>query len=97
MMKCFVKSEIMKCVNSAPKLRFNIATLIHPTAYVSPTAMSEKGSIIQPKAIVNAHSVVKEGCIVSIGAIVDHDVIIEEYAHVNAGSICKAGSHISVL
>lgn len=71
---------------------FTIPVLIHPTAYVSNSAVIGKGTVIEPKAIVNANSKVGIGCIISVGAIVDHDVILEGCVHVNAGAICKAGS-----
>ncbi len=74
---------------------YHIPVLIHPTAYVSPSADIESGTIVEPKAIVNANSIVKEGCIISVGAIVDHDVILEPCVHVNAGAICKAGSKVA--
>lgn len=89
-----VRKELLQ---KAEKLDFSIATLVHATAYVSPTATVEKGTIIEAKAIVNANSIIKSGCIISVGAIVDHDVIVEEYSHVNTGAICKAGSHIETL
>jgi len=72
----------------------NITTLIHPTAYISPSATVCVGTVIEPKAIVNAHSSIGKGCIISVGSIVDHDVMIENFVHINAGAICKAGSHI---
>ena len=68
--------------------------LIHPTAYISPSAKIEKGTIVEPKALVNANSLIKRGSIISVGAIVDHDVLVNECCHVNAGAICKAGSNI---
>lgn len=89
-----VRKELLQ---KAEELGFSIATIVHATAYVSPTATVEKGTIIEAKAIVNANSVIKSGCIISVGAIVDHDVIVEEYSHVNTGAICKAGSHIETL
>ena len=89
-----VRKELLQ---KAEELGFSIVTIVHATAYVSPTATVEKGTIIEAKAIVNANSVIKSGCIISVGAIVDHDVIVEEYSHVNTGAICKAGSHIETL
>ena len=89
-----VRKELLQ---KAEELGFSIATIVHATAYVSPTATVEKGTIIEAKAIVNANSVIKSGCIISVGALVDHDVIVEEYSHVNTGAICKAGSHIETL
>lgn len=83
-----------RLLEKAKEIHFTIATLIHPSAYVSSSAVIEAGTVIEPKAIVNANTIVKKGCIISVGAIVDHDVVIEEYVHVNAGAICKAGSHI---
>lgn len=74
----------------------NIATLIHPTAYVSPTAFISAGVVIEPKAIVNTNTLIGKGCIVSVGAIVDHDVKVDSFAHINAGAICKAGSYIGI-
>ncbi len=71
-----------------------VATLVHPTAYVSPSASIDAGTIIEPKAIVNTKSVIRKGCIISVGAIVDHDAVIGNYAHVNAGAICKGGARV---
>lgn len=74
---------------------YSIPVLIHPTAYVSRSAVIAKGTVVEPKAIVNANTKVGEGCIISVGAIVDHDVVLEECVHVNAGAICKAGSVVT--
>lgn len=73
---------------------FKIPVLLHPTAYISKTAVIGKGTVLEPKAIVNANSRVGVGCIISVGAIVDHDVVLEACVHVNAGAICKAGSFV---
>ena len=74
---------------------FGIPILIHPSAYISKTAMIEKGTVVEPKAIVNANSKIGLGCIISVGAIVDHDAVLEDCVHVNAGAICKAGSFVA--
>lgn len=76
---------------------FVIPALLHPTAYISKTAVIGKGTVVEPKAIVNANSRVGLGCIISVGAIVDHDVVLEDCVHVNAGAICKAGSRIKAF
>lgn len=74
---------------------YEIPILLHPTAYISKTAVIGKGTVVEPKAIVNANSKVGTGCIISVGAIVDHDVVLEACVHVNAGAICKAGSFVA--
>lgn len=86
-----------KLYEEATKLGYSLPILIHPSAYVSSSAVVLEGSVIEPKACVNANSNVGKGCIISIGAIVDHDVIIGDYVHINAGAIAKAGSHIDAL
>lgn len=75
----------------------SIATLIHPTAYVSPTAVIGKGTVVESKAVINTNSKIGEGCIISVGAIVDHDSIVGYFSHINAGAICMAGSSIKAL
>ena len=74
---------------------FTIPVLIHPTAYVSKSAVIGKGTLVEPMAIVNANSKIGTGCIISVGSIVDHDAVLEDCVHVNAGAICKAGSFVS--
>ena len=71
-----------------------IATLIHPAAYISPSAEIGEGSVVEPGAIVNTHANVGKGCIISAGAIVDHDAVLESFCHINVGTICKGGSRI---
>ena len=75
----------------------NIATLIHPTAFVSNSTNIGKGTVVEPHAIINANSKIREGCIISVGAIVDHDSSIGYFSHINAGAICMAGSNVKAL
>lgn len=73
---------------------YGIPMLIHPTAYVSKSAIIGNGTVVEPMAIVNANSIIGTGCIVSVGSIVDHDAVLEDCVHVNVGAICKAGSFV---
>lgn len=82
-------------LNKLESYGYGIPVLVHPTAYVSRSAVIGKGTVVEPKAIVNASTKVAEGCIISVGAIVDHDVVLEPCVHVNAGAICKAGSVVA--
>ena len=74
-----------------------LATLIHPTAYVSPKASIAPGTVILPKAVVNTGTTVRKGCIINIGALIDHDCIIEEGVHICLGVIVKGENRIKRL
>ena len=71
-----------------------VATIVHPTAYVSPTVRMAEGNVVLPHAIVNTGCEIKSGCIVNCGAIVDHGCILEEGVHVCLGAIVKAENRI---
>lgn len=71
-----------------------VPTLIHETAYVSPEAIVECGTVVLPKAIINTGVSVKRGCIVNCGAIIDHGCVIEESTHICLGAIVKAENRI---
>ena len=71
-----------------------VPTLVHPRAYVSPTAVLETGTVVLPMAVVNTGVRVKMGCIVNIGALIDHDSVIEEGVHLAPGAIVKAENRI---
>lgn len=74
-----------------------LVTLIHPTAYVSPSAVIGQGTVVEPKAVINTNSRIGQGCIISVGTIIDHDCEIGEFCHINAGMVCSAGSHVEAL
>lgn len=71
-----------------------VATIVHPTAYVSPTVRMAEGNAVLPHAIVNTGCEVKAGCIINCGAIVDHGCVLEEGTHVCLGAIVKAENRI---
>ena len=72
----------------------NVATIIHPQAYVSRNAVIETGCAVLPNATVNVTAVVKKGCIVNFGAVVDHDVVVGEGVHLCLNCAVKAYNHI---
>lgn len=72
-----------------------LATLIHPTAYVSPRASIAPGVVILPGAIINTNTTLQRGVIVNIGAIIDHDVVLEEGVHLAPGAIVKGENRVA--
>lgn len=76
---------------------YTVPTLVHPTAYVSPTARLGQGTAVLPKAVVNAHAVTGANCIINCGAILDHDCTVCEGAHIGLGAILKTGCRVEPL
>lgn len=72
----------------------NVTNIIHPTAYISPTASIGTGVAILPKALVNSYCRIENGSIINSGAIVDHDTTVGAYAHICVGAIVKADNSI---
>ncbi|RYH70060.1 MAG: acetyltransferase [Alcaligenaceae bacterium] len=64
-----------------------LATVVHPSAFVSPRASVGEGSTLIAGAIVGTGASLAEGVIVNCGAVVDHDCRVEPFGHlgINAG------------
>lgn len=71
-----------------------LATLIHPTAYISPKATVGAGVVILPHAVINTGTTIGDGCIINLSAIVDHDCVIEEGCHICLGAIIKGENRV---
>lgn len=87
----------LEWINRIEAIGGQLATLIHPTAYISPTAIINQGTVILPHAIINTDVVINRGCIINLGAIVDHGCIIEEGVHICLGAIVKGENRIQRL
>ena len=84
----------MKWLRRLGSVGCSVPSLVHPSAYVSPTAVIKSGSMVLPMAVVNTGVTVMEGCIINIGTLVDHDCVIEAGCHLAPGAIVKAENRI---
>lgn len=64
----------------------SLATVIHPSAVVSPSAQIVDGVFVGPGAVINAQARIGRGAIVNTSASIDHDCIIGECAHIGPGT-----------
>lgn len=72
----------------------DVATVIHPSAILSPEVSIGAGSLVVAGAVVNIGCVIGKGCIVNTGAIVDHDCILGDGVHICPG-VTLAG-HVQI-
>jgi sugar O-acyltransferase (sialic acid O-acetyltransferase NeuD family) len=63
-----------------------LATVVHPAACVSKSALISAGTVVCAGAVINARAQVGRACIVNTGATVDHDCILEDGVHVSPGA-----------
>lgn len=70
------------------------ATVIHPAAFVSPTATIGAGVYIGPQAVVHSRAAVGDHAIINSGAIVEHDCRIGENTHIAPGAVLGGGVEI---
>jgi sugar O-acyltransferase (sialic acid O-acetyltransferase NeuD family) len=78
-----VRREMMRrCSESS----LEVATVVHPSAYVSRFATLGPGSVVFAHAVINAGAQLGAGCIVNSGATVDHDCVVGNGVHVCPGA-----------
>lgn len=71
-----------------------LVTVIHPRAFVSPSADVGAGVFVGANAVVHTASRIGEGAIVNTAAIVEHHCVIGAYAHVAPGAVMGGGVFI---
>jgi len=64
----------------------SIATVLHPSAVIAPSAIIEEGSCVLAGSILNPFVQIGKGVIINTKASVDHHGVIGEYTHVAPGA-----------
>ena len=73
---------------------YEVPALIHPRAYVSPSAVIGMGSFIEPMAVVHTDSSVGIGCIISAGTVINHNAVIGDGCHLNCGTVVRSAASV---
>ena len=71
---------------------FELATVVHSHAMVSPRAVIGPGCAIMAAAIVNTEVHLAAGVIVNCGAVVDHHCRVEDFGHLGVNAAMAGGS-----
>jgi sugar O-acyltransferase (sialic acid O-acetyltransferase NeuD family) len=70
------------------------ASVIHPRAIVSPSAMIGRGVFVGPGAIIHSRARVGDHAIINSGAIVEHDCDIGENSHIAPGTVLGGAARV---
>jgi UDP-N-acetylbacillosamine N-acetyltransferase len=83
-----------------------LTQIIHPTAWVSPTAILGRGVFIGPQAVINGQANIEDGVIINSSAVVEHHCVVGGYSHVapravlcgnvRVGEMCLIGAGATV-
>ncbi|TAH75066.1 MAG: hypothetical protein EWM47_00735 [Anaerolineaceae bacterium] len=84
-------------IDIVEKEGFLVPILIHPTAYINPTAKILKGCLIGANAVVNTDVVIDRGCIISAEAFIDNGSFIGECSNIDIGAIIKPNSIVNKM
>jgi acetyltransferase EpsM len=76
-----------RCFEFARRQGWEAATLVHPTAIVSPSARLGMGTVVMPRVVVNAGAEIGDNCILNTGAIVEHDCRVGDHVHLSPGVV----------
>lgn len=66
---------------------YEVPVLIHPNAYVSPTAKLGKGTIVEPMAVVNTEAVVETGGLICAGCVVNHNARVMPVCQIDSNAV----------
>jgi sugar O-acyltransferase (sialic acid O-acetyltransferase NeuD family) len=69
------------------KAGFVCPAVVHPAAFIEPSAKISAGSQIFPHAYVGSDTRVGFGSIINTGAIISHDCILEDHVNISPGAI----------
>jgi len=76
----------LELLNAASKSGAGLATVIHPAAQISRSALTGGGCAVFAGVVVNARAKIGLGAILNTGATVDHDCVIGDGVHISPGA-----------
>ncbi len=78
----------------AARYGYDLIPLIHPQAYVAPSACLGRGAVVLPGAVVSTDVILGHNVTVYSGAIVEHDSVIGDHVHLSPGVHVAGGVSI---
>ena len=73
---------------------FELPVLVHPKAYVSPSAKLEEGVIVEPMAVVNTEAVVETGGLLCAGCVVNHNAHVMSVCQIDCNAVVASNATV---
>ena len=73
---------------------YHFPVLIHPHAYVDPSAILNEGVQVMAGAVIQADACIGNNVIINSRASVDHDCVIGDHVHIAPGAVLCGGVHV---
>lgn len=83
-------------------LGLRMATIVHPSAVVAPSASVGVGTVVFARAVINPDCRIGDDVIVNTAASLDHDNLIGTHAHISPGAVLGGtvtvgeGTHVGI-
>lgn len=78
----------------AEQVGYALPALIHPKAWVCPSARIGRGCAVEPMAVVNASTVVEKGTLLCPGSVVNHDAHIMPGCQIDCNAVVASGATV---
>ena len=87
----------LRILKQCDDLDVDLINVIHPHAYLAPTARMGAGNYIKAGAIIETDTVIGNCCIVDNGAVIAHDNTISDGCHIAPGVAMGSSIHVGKL
>lgn len=71
---------------------YELPALIHPRAYIAPSAVLERGTIVEPMAVINTEVRVERGALLCAGCVVNHNAHVQPGCQIDCGAVVASNA-----
>lgn len=89
------KKTCLNVLEEAPRAKF--ATIVHKSAYVSPSASLGRGAVVMSQANVGAYCSVGVGAVVNSSSNLEHESTLDDFSSLGPGATTGGNTHIGEL
>lgn len=82
----------MQWIDKLEQAGYELPVLVHPRAYVSPSAVLCKGTIVEPMAAVNSGAVVEAGGLLCAGCVVNHNAHVMTACQIDCNAVVASNA-----